>query len=82
MRRAAKDEDARARAQDALDRLYPMAMDMFGRSDSHHSDAAVSWGLRQYTNGQLRDRYRDDVRGHIQRLGYEVPDETARRKYF
>ena len=82
MRRAAKDRDARARAQEALDRLYPMAMDMFGRSDSRRSEMAVRWGLRQYTNGQLRDIYRDDVRGHIQRLGYEVPDEMAHRKYF
>ncbi|AVG17539.1 MULTISPECIES: Phenylacetic acid catabolic protein [Chromobacteriaceae] len=82
MRRAAKDKDARARAQEALDRLYPMAMDMFGRSDSRRSETAVRWGLRQYTNGQLRDLYRDDVLGHIQRLGYEVPDEMACRKYF
>lgn len=81
MKRATKDADSCARAQEALNKLYPMAMDMFGRSDSNRSHTAVQWGLRQYTNGQLRDLYREDITGHIQRLGYRVPDETANRKY-
>ncbi|POZ59979.1 Phenylacetic acid catabolic protein [Chromobacterium alticapitis] len=82
MRRASAEPEARQRAQEALDRLYPMAMDMFGRSDSRRSELAVRWGLRRHSNGQLRDLYRDDIRGHIRRLGYLVPDELSSRRYF
>lgn len=82
MRRAKEDPDTRDRAQQALDRFFPMAMDMFGRSDSARSATAVRWGLRHHTNGELRDLYRDDVTKQITRVGYRVPDNDASKRRF
>ncbi len=82
MRRAFSDSEARARAQDALERFYPMALDMFGKSDSGRSTAAVHWGLRRHTNGELRELYQDDVRRHIERIGYSVPDNSPTHRRF
>lgn len=81
LRRASGSPESKERAQDAINRLYPMALDMFGRSDSRRSDAAVRWGLRQHTNGQLRDLYTVDVCRHIERLGYKVPGGDVNRKF-
>ncbi len=82
MRRAAQRDDSKARAQAALERFCPMALDMFGRSDSRRGETAVRWGLRKRTNGELRDLYKRDIAQHIERLGYRVPeDDPSKRKY-
>lgn len=82
MRRAAQKEDSKARAQAAIERFYPFALDMFGRSNSRRSELAVRWGLRLHTNEELRVLYKQDVAGHIRRLGYQVPeDDPTRRRY-
>jgi ring-1,2-phenylacetyl-CoA epoxidase subunit PaaA len=77
MRRAYAEAESRARAQKALDRFFPMALDMFGRSESRRGRAAVEWGLRRHTNGELRDLYQRAVREHIERIGYRTPDAAA-----
>jgi ring-1,2-phenylacetyl-CoA epoxidase subunit PaaA len=82
MRRAAQDDAARARAQAALERFYPMALDMFGRSESRRAEAAVRWGLRKHTNGELRALYARDIAQHITRLGYRVPEDDPSRRRF
>ncbi|KUM03685.1 phenylacetate-CoA oxygenase subunit PaaI [Chromobacterium subtsugae] len=82
MRRAREQADSRHRAQQALDKMYPMALDMFGKSDSRRSRLAVKWGLRTCTNNELREVYQRDIDQHIVRLGYRVPDASAGRKYF
>jgi ring-1,2-phenylacetyl-CoA epoxidase subunit PaaA len=82
MRRAAQDEESKARAQAALQRFHPMALDMFGRSQSRRAEAAVRWGLRRHTNGELRELYARDIAQHITRLGYRVPEhDPSKRKY-
>lgn len=82
MTRAAQASDSRARAQAALERFYPLALDMFGRSSSRRSEAAVRWGLRKHTNGELRELYKQDIARHIARAGYRVPvDDPAKRKH-
>lgn len=82
MRAAAQDDEAKSRAQRALERFYPLALDMFGRSDSKRAEVAVRWGLRQRTNGELRALYNADIVAHIQRLGYTVPpDDPSRRRF-
>lgn len=82
MRRAAAQRESMARAQAALERFYPLALDMFGRSESRRSEQAVRWGLRKHTNGELRDLYKKEIAGHITRLGYRVPeDDPSRRKF-
>jgi ring-1,2-phenylacetyl-CoA epoxidase subunit PaaA len=82
MRRAAQNDESKAPAQAALERFYPMALDMFGRSDSRRGEAAVRLGLRQHTNGELREQYKRDIAEHITRLGYRLPeDDPSKRKY-
>jgi ring-1,2-phenylacetyl-CoA epoxidase subunit PaaA len=79
---AAKSEDSKARAQAAIDRFYIFALDMFGYSHSRRSEAAVRWGLRKHTNGELRDLYKVEIARHINKLGFRVPqDAVAQRKY-
>ena len=82
MRRAAETEESKARAQEAMERFYPLALDMFGRSASRRSEAAVRWGLRKHTNGELRDLYKQEIGAYITRLGYREPeDDPGKRKF-
>jgi ring-1,2-phenylacetyl-CoA epoxidase subunit PaaA len=60
---------------------WPAALDMFGRSDSSFSDAYVKWGLRRHNNEELRQHYIADTRPMLEKLGIEVPDDTATRKF-
>lgn len=82
MRAAAQTEASKDRAQAALERFYPLALDMFGRSDSRRAEAAVRWGLRKHTNAELRNLYKAEIASHINRLGYRLPeDDPSRRKF-
>jgi ring-1,2-phenylacetyl-CoA epoxidase subunit PaaA len=82
MRQAREGEAAMARAQAALDRFFPIALDLFGKSNSRRSEAAVRWGLRKHENGELRDIYKEDIGRQITKLGYRVPpDDPSRRKF-
>jgi ring-1,2-phenylacetyl-CoA epoxidase subunit PaaA len=74
MKAAATDPAAKSRAQLALNRFYPMALDMFGKSDSSRGRRAVHWGLRQHDNGELRELYQVEIQKHIESLGYDMPD--------
>jgi ring-1,2-phenylacetyl-CoA epoxidase subunit PaaA len=60
---------------------WPAALDMFGRSDSQFSDTYVKWGLRQKNNEELRQQYIADTRPMLERLGIDVPDDTANRRF-
>lgn len=81
MKIAATETDSKARAQAALNRFFPMALDMFGKSASTRSRKAVRWGLRQHDNGGLRELWKADILGHIESLGYDEPtyDQSVRR---
>jgi len=82
MRRAHEDPVTRERAQKALNRYYPMALDMFGRSDSVRAAKAVRWGLRQHTNAELRELYKKRIHEHIEQIGYATPpDDPSQRRY-
>ncbi|MET7796748.1 Phenylacetic acid catabolic protein [Streptomyces decoyicus] len=65
---------SRDRAQKALDKFYPMALDMFGRPDSRRGRLAVRWGLRKNDNGELRELYKTAIAGHIEKIGFSVPE--------
>jgi ring-1,2-phenylacetyl-CoA epoxidase subunit PaaA len=76
-----RSEEGRARIQTALDRQWPIVLDMFGRSTSERSKLYVKWGLRQKSNEQARQ---DFIRATIPKLagqGLSVPDEFANRKF-
>src|SRR5580704_4209637 len=80
--KAARSEESKERAQAAIDRFYPLTLDMFGRSESRRSEAAVRWGLRKHTNGELRNLYKEEIARHITKAGYRVPeDDPSKRKF-
>ena len=68
-------------ARQALNRWYPMALDMFGRSESRRSERYVEWGLKRRINAEARRAYIQEVTPLILELGLDVPDERKGRKY-
>lgn len=70
-----------AEANEKIKVWWPAALDMFGRSDSAFSDRYVHWGLRKKDNEGLRQQYIADTRPMLERLGIEVPDDTANRRF-
>lgn len=60
---------------------WPAALDMFGRSDSQFSEAYVEWGLRTSDNETLRQQYIADTVPVMHKLGIEVPDHQANRRF-
>ncbi len=71
----------REEAQQALNRWYPMALDMFGRSESRRSGDYIEWGLKRRMNAEARKAYIEEVNPLIAKLGLDVPDEKKGRKY-
>lgn len=75
------DPKGRVEAQQALNRWYPLALDMFGRSSSRRCWRYLEWGLKRRTNAEARRDYIEEVNPQITAMGLEIPDETAGRKY-
>lgn len=73
--------EGRQAAQQALLRWWPVALDVFGRSNSKRSALYVKWRLRKYTNEQARERFIQNQVPKLQRLGLEVPDHNANRRF-
>jgi ring-1,2-phenylacetyl-CoA epoxidase subunit PaaA len=73
--------EGRAQAQKALQRWWPVALDVFGKSDSKRSKLYVKWRLRKYTNEQARNRFIENTVPKLERLGLEVPSHTANRRF-
>ena len=71
----------KADVQRLLTKWYPVALDMFGRSDSKREDAYLGWGLKKHRNEELRQAYLREVRPLLEGLGLEVPDEKLNRKF-
>jgi len=71
----------KAEAQRQLAKWYPVALDMFGRSDSRREEAYIRWGLKKHRNEELRQAYLREVRPLLEGLGLEVPDEKLNRKF-
>jgi len=81
IKEACDTEEGRVEAQKALARFWPIALDLFGRSDSKRSPQYIQWGLRNSTNADLRNRFSHKMRAKIETLGLTVPDDAANRKY-
>lgn len=67
--------------QDKLARWYPVALDMFGRSDSRREGAYMEWGLKKHRNEALRQAYIGEVRPLLEGIGLEVPGERTNRRF-
>ncbi len=73
--------EGKAEAQAALDRFWPIALDLFGRSDSKRSPLYVKWGLRRTGNNELRERFIRKTRKKMAGLGLTCPDDMLNRKF-
>jgi ring-1,2-phenylacetyl-CoA epoxidase subunit PaaA len=70
-----------AQANELIEKWWPAALDMFGRSDSEFSDAYVRWGIRRLNNAQLRHQYVADTRPMLESLGIIVPANRLNRRF-
>ncbi len=77
-----KTPEGKKAAQESIDKYYPMALDMFGRSESKRSERFVYWGIKRRLNAKAREEYIKEVDPEIDRLGLNVPDKVAGRKFF
>jgi 1,2-phenylacetyl-CoA epoxidase catalytic subunit len=60
-------------AQEAVQKWYPRALDMFGHSNSDTSRRAIEYGLKRWTNEEARRRYIEEVSALVPTLGLTLP---------
>jgi 1,2-phenylacetyl-CoA epoxidase catalytic subunit len=65
---------SKAEAQEAVQKWYPRALDMFGHSNSETSRKAIELGLKRWTNEEARARYIAEITPLISSIGLELPD--------
>lgn len=73
--------EGRDSAQARLEKWWPAALDMFGRSDSRTSPDYVKWGIKSGSNEELRQNYIAATVPEVEKLGLAVPDNLANRKF-
>jgi ring-1,2-phenylacetyl-CoA epoxidase subunit PaaA len=64
-----------------LNKWYPAALDMFGRSDSPNAPRFIQWGLKSVGNAEIRQAYKAYVDAKLAALGLEPPDERKNRRF-
>ena len=69
-----------AMAQDAVDRWWYPSLAMFGPPDteSTHSEQSMAWGIKRFSNDDLRQRFVDMCVGQAEVLDLSIPDEALR----
>ena len=69
-----------AMAQDAVDRWWWPSLMMFGPPDeaSTHTEQSMRWGIKRFSNDELRQRFVDMTVPQAQALGLTIPDEGLR----
>ena len=70
----------RAMAQDAVDRYWWPSLMMFGPPDdeSPHSAQSMAWGIKRFSNDDLRQRFIDMTVPQAEALGLTLPDPDLR----
>ncbi len=76
-----RDPDRRREAQEKLNVWWPMALDMFGNSNSARNKRYRAWGLKKNTNEQLREAFILNTVPQVEALGLTVPDHLVNRRY-
>ncbi len=73
-------EEQKAMAQDAVDRWWWPSLMMFGPSDaeSTHSEQSMKWGIKRFSNDELRQRFVDMTVPQAEALGLTLPDPDLR----
>jgi ring-1,2-phenylacetyl-CoA epoxidase subunit PaaA len=69
-----------AMAQDAVDRWWGPTLMMFGPPDSAstHSAQSMRWGVKRFSNDELRQRFVDMCVPQAEALGLRIPDPDLR----
>lgn len=70
----------RQMAQDAVNKWYPRALDMFGHSGSRGSEMAVQLGIKRWRNEEARGMYVEEIAPILAKIGLVVPDERTDRR--
>src|ERR1700721_657667 len=70
----------KAMAQDAVDRYWWPSLMMFGPPDeeSSHSAQSTAWGIKRFSNDELRQRFVDMTAPQAEVLGLSLPDDDLR----
>jgi ring-1,2-phenylacetyl-CoA epoxidase subunit PaaA len=70
----------RAMAQDALDRWWYPSLAMFGPPDgeSTHTGTSMAWGIKRFSNDELRQKFVDMTVPQSHVLGLNIPDPELR----
>ena len=73
-------EAQKAMAQDAVNRWWWPSLMMFGPSDaeSTHSEQSMRWGIKRFSNDELRQRFVDMTVPQAEALGLTLPDPEIR----
>ncbi len=66
----------KAMAQDALNRFWWPSLMMFGPPDaeSTHTEQSKRWGIKRFTNDELRQKFVDMIVPQAAHLGITIPD--------
>jgi len=69
-------DEQKAMAQEALDRWWWPSIMMFGPPDAEsiHNARNMAWGIKRYTNDELRQNFIDMTIPQAQLLGLTIPD--------
>jgi 1,2-phenylacetyl-CoA epoxidase catalytic subunit len=70
----------KAEAQDAVNKWFPRALDMFGHSKSEGSELAVRLGVKKWRNEEARGMFMEEITRILTSIGLEVPPEDAGRR--
>jgi len=72
--------EQRRMAQDAVNRWWWPCLMMFGPSDSQSANTAQSmkWGIKNFTNDDLRQKFINATVPQAQHIGIELPDPDLR----
>jgi ring-1,2-phenylacetyl-CoA epoxidase subunit PaaA len=77
-------EAQRAMAQDAVDRWWWPSLMMFGPHDTGaaasrgHTERSMAWGIKRFSNDELRQRFVDMTVPQAEVLGLTLPDPELR----
>jgi ring-1,2-phenylacetyl-CoA epoxidase subunit PaaA len=72
--------EQKAMAQDAVNRYWWPSLMMFGPPDdeSSHSAQSMAWGIKRFSNDELRQRFVDMTVPQSEALGLSLPDPDLR----
>jgi ring-1,2-phenylacetyl-CoA epoxidase subunit PaaA len=73
-------EAQKAMAQDAVNRWWYPSLAMFGPPDdaSTHTEQSMRWGIKRFTNDELRQKFVDMTVPQSEVLGLSIPDPDLR----